>query len=83
MFVVTDKRLADFVVLQQFARLPGIFARDQGNLIAKYAQGAKRDVFEIPNGRRDCVQRGLQTLAVYLRDVRLLLSMVGTDQFYV
>ena len=63
MFVVTDELLANFVVLEQFLRLPGIFARDQRNFIAKYAYGTKRDVSQIPDWRGDCVKSARQTLS--------------------
>jgi len=55
MFVVTDQGLANFVVVQKFLRMAGVFASDLIDLF-KDAKRAQSNVFEVANWGADQVQ---------------------------
>ena len=61
--VIAHRRLVDIVVIQQFARLPRVFARDQVGL-AQHADGAIGDVLEVPDGRRHEVEQTGHLLSI-------------------
>jgi hypothetical protein len=71
MFVITDERLFDLVVLQKFLRLTRIFTRDRRNFLAKDTQSAQRNIFQVSDGCRDDVERARQTLSSVSLSVEL------------
>jgi hypothetical protein len=55
--VVADRRLLDFVMVEQLLRLSRVLACDQINLL-KHADGAHGDVLKVADGRSNEVQAG-------------------------
>ena len=58
--VIADERLANFEMIQQLARLPRIFARNQRHFLPQNTKGPLSDIFQISNWGRDQVQGGGQ-----------------------
>ena len=61
--VIAHRRLVDIVVIQQFARLPRVFARDQIGF-AQHADGAIGDVLQVPDGSRHHVEQTGHVLSI-------------------
>ena len=61
--VIAHGRLVNIVVIQQFARLPRIFARDQIGF-AQHADGAIGDVLQVPDGRSHYIEQTGHLLSI-------------------
>ena len=61
--VIAHRRLVNIVVIQQFARLPRVFARDQIGF-AQHADGAIGDVLQVPDGRSHYVEQTGHLLSI-------------------
>ena len=61
--VIAHRRLVNIVVIQQFARLPRVFARDQIGF-AQHAHGAIGDVLQVPDGRSHHIEQTGHLLSI-------------------
>jgi hypothetical protein len=74
MFVITDQRLFDLIVLEKLLRLTRIFTGDRDHFIAKDAQSPERNIFQVSDGCRDDIERARQALS----SVSLVMELEAT-----
>lgn len=63
MLVIADERLLDLVVIEKLSGLARILTGDRRDLLAKNANSAERNIFQISDGCRDDVEGARQTLS--------------------
>ena len=64
--VIADQLLVNRVVLQQFLRLPRVFARDQVRFL-QHAQRPQRNILEVADRRRHQIQASRRRIVLYVR----------------